>query len=184
MGKRSAPPPTPPTLPHAPHAPQKTTSTTTTNNNNDNKQQATCNNAPSTALPDLSLGGGAPFRPSLSCGSVLRLPWALLAVEALVLVGAALSLCLGGLAHAALSWLAAFAILSAVCVFVADALVALQSTPVFGGGGNEGDRARLTQAGFVPLAALNALLAFWLGWRQQHRRDAATSGTAALPVKY
>jgi hypothetical protein len=125
---------------------------------------------------------------------VLRLPWALLAVEALALAGAALSLCLGGLAHTALSWLAAFAVLSAVCVFVADALVALQSTPVLGGAGGEGDRARTAQAGFVPMAGLNAVLAFWLGWRQQQARrrrdDAAVAagggggGEAGLPVKY
>lgn len=151
--------------------------------------QAVCN--PEAALPELQAGGGAPFRRSLSCGSVLRLPWAILALEAAALVGASLSLCLGGLAHSAMSWLAVFAVLSALSVFIADALVALQSTPLFGGGWEEGDRARTAQAGWVPLAALNALLAFWLGWRQQPRRGAAgaAEGAAAgaggaLPVKY
>jgi hypothetical protein len=108
-------------------------------------------------------GGGAPFRRSLSCGSVLRLPWAILALHAAALVGASLSLCLGGLAHTSMSWLAMFAILSALSIFIADAFVALQSTPLFGGGWEEGDRARLSNAGWILTACADCLLAFWLG---------------------
>ena len=103
-----------------------------------------------------------------------------LVLEALALVGVSLSLCLGGLAHTSFSWLAIFAILSAVCVFVADGMVALSSTAGYGGAGDGGDRARTAQAGWVPLAALNALLAFWLGWRQHGHREGGGGG--ALPT--
>jgi hypothetical protein len=101
-------------------------------------------------------------------------------LEFLALLGVSLSMCLGGLAHSSFSWLAMFAILSALCVFIADAFVALQSTFSWGGAVGEGDRARTAQAGWVVMSALNALVAFWLGWRQQGARHG--SGGGALPT--
>jgi hypothetical protein len=160
--------------------PSTSCSTKTTSKKHDkpnNPKQAVC----SASSLDSLHAGGAPFRPALSCGSALRLPWVFLVLEALALVGVSLSICIGGLAHSAFSWLAIFAVLSAVCVFIADAMVALQSTPAYAGG-DEGDRARTAQAGWVPLAALNALVAFWLGWRQQGHHHAGAAGGGVLPM--
>jgi len=154
--------------------------------------QAVC--TPS-SLPEIHAASGAPFRPALGCGAVLRLPWALLVVEALLLVGTGLSLCLGGLAHSAMSWLAAFSVMTALCVFVSDALAALQTGQgLFGAASEEGDRARTSQAGWIAMSIGNALLAWWCGWRQQPsgaRHGALPTATGAggvgggvSPIKY